>query len=270
MKISKWPFQVYGMELRKIITYRADFWINFIGQTIFSIIIAYFLWVAIFEAKDVSEMQGFTLNKIIFYYLIVPIVFRIQQGETIGGISREIYEGSLNKYILYPINFFKYKIITYLAHSTFFFAQLCLIMSIYLLFFETENFYSFSIIDFLLFTVLIFFSTLCYFSLNAISELIAFWADNIWSLGVIIRFMVKFLGGAMIPLVFFPTLLQDALEYTPFPYIIHFPMKVFFGEYSQVEYFQNLFILNLWTCAFLIITRFIWNKGKLQYTGVGI
>ena len=141
MKLSKWPVQVYGMELRKIITYRADFWINFIGQTIFSIIIAYFLWVAIFEAKNVSQMQGFTLNKIIFYYLIVPIVFRIQQGETIGGISREIYEGSLNKYILYPINFFNYKVISYLAHSTFFFAQLCLIMGLYIFFFEKFYYY---------------------------------------------------------------------------------------------------------------------------------
>jgi len=82
--------------------------------------------------------------------------------------------------------------------------------------------------------------------------------------------MVKFLGGAMIPLAFFPELFQKALEFTPFPYIIHFPMKVFFGEYTLFEYIQNLVILNLWTLAFYFVAKVIWNKGKYSYTGVGI
>jgi uncharacterized protein YyaL (SSP411 family) len=82
------------MELRKIITYRADFWVNFIGQTIFSIIISYYLWQAIFASQGATSMNGFSLDKIIFYYLMVPIISRIQQGEMIGSISREIYDGA--------------------------------------------------------------------------------------------------------------------------------------------------------------------------------
>lgn len=258
------------MELRNIITYRADFWINFIGQTLFSIVIAYFLWVAIFEAKDVKEMNGFTLGKITFYYLIVPIVFRIQQGQTIGAISNEIYQGTLNKYLIYPLNFYTYKLITYCAHSTFFFIQLCFIVIIYLFGFNNQNEFQFSFLNFILFSFLVFLSTLTYFMMNSISELIAFWADNIWSLGVIIRFIVKFLGGAMIPLAFFPETAQHYLNFTPFPYIIHFPMKVFFGEYTFTSYIQGVSILMLWTLIFYVISILVWNKGKYSYTGVGI
>ena len=106
--------------------------------------------------------------------------------------------------------------------------------------------------------------------LNSLSELIAFWADNIWSLGVIIRFATKFFGGAMIPLTFFPEWANTVLAYTPFPYIVHFPMKVFFGEIDLNTILINIGILIFWTIIFYFISKLIWNKGKYSYTGVGI
>jgi ABC-type uncharacterized transport system permease subunit len=83
-----------------MITYRADFWVNFFGQTLFSLTIAYFLWKSIFTSSNVTQMNGYNIEGMIFYYLIVPLIFRIQQGQGIGFISREIYDGSLNKYLL--------------------------------------------------------------------------------------------------------------------------------------------------------------------------
>jgi len=267
---NKWTQHVYAMELRKIITYRADFWVNFIGQTIFSIIISYYLWQAIFASQGATSMKGFSLDKIIFYYLMVPIISRIQQGEMIGSISREIYDGSLNKFLLYPMNFYKYKITTYFAHSTFYYVQLWLIAFVYFLFFHRGESFNLSISNTLIFTFVISISTLTYFMLHSITELIAFWADNIWSLGVITRFIVRFLGGALIPLAFFPEWAVSLLYYTPFPYLIHFPMKVLFGEIEYSMILQNTFILIFWTIFFYIISKVIWNKGKYSYTGVGI
>ena len=270
MQIRKWPLLVYAMELRKIITYRADFWVNFFGQTFFSIIISYFLWKSIFETKQTDVLNGFTLNKIVLYYLIVPIVFRIQQGQMIGFISREIYEGTLSKYLIYPIDFFLYKIVTFFSHSTFFFLQLCLLIFVYQLFFADPTIYQFNTLNFFLFLCLLSLSSLCYFALNSITEFIAFWADNIWSLGAITRFFTRFLGGVLIPLSFFPHWALTILDYTPFPYIVHFPMSVFFGEYELMDFIKNCFILMLWTIVFFTISRILWKKGLYSYHGVGI
>ncbi len=270
MKIPSWIKQVYLMELRKIITYRADFWVNFVGQTIFSILISYFLWLSIFESNSATQINGYTLNKIIFYYLIVPIVFRIQQGETIGAISGDIYNGTLNKYLLYPISFYTYKITTYIANSTFFFLQLCTIALVYYFFINTDSNIKLSFINFLLFSIVLMVSSLTYFYLNSITELIGFWADNIWSLGVITRFLTRFLGGGLIPLSFFPIWSVELLQFTPFPYIVDFPMKVFFGDFTYVSYIQSLIILSLWTLLFRFISKTVWNRGQYQYTGIGI
>jgi ABC-2 type transport system permease protein len=185
---KRWFLSVFTLELRQVINYRADFWVNFIGSTGISFIIAYFLWKAIFISLEVSTLNGFTMDDMIFYYLMAPQILRIQQGSGIGNISREIYDGSLNKYLLYPIDVFHYKICVYIAHTSFYLLQLGLILIGYKLYLGLETPLPFSFADLLLFIVAIYFCALLYFSMSTLSELTAFWADNIWSLGVIIRF----------------------------------------------------------------------------------
>lgn len=258
------------MELRKLITYRADFWVNFFGTTFFSLVIAYFLWSSIFAFTGNEVMSGFDLESMIFYYLMAPLFFRIQQGQGIGFISREIYDGSLNKYLLYPTNIYKMKEATYFAHSFFFFLQFCLILIVYNLFFYNPQIYTFSVLNFILFFIIILLASVLFFYMFTLCEFMAFWFDNIWSLGVILRFGASFLGGALIPLAFFPTWAQELLHYTPFPYLIDFPFKVLVGTVDTFDVFQKGAITLCWLLLFKYSSRAIWNKGKYQYTGVGI
>jgi ABC-2 type transport system permease protein len=270
MFLPSWPWHVYTLELRKIITYRADFWINFFGQMIFTLIVSYFLWSSIFADQGVDQMQGFTLPKLVLYYLIVPLIFQIQQGETIGAISTEIYEGTLNKFIIYPINFYSYKIVTFYAHASFYLLQLTILLLGYALFFYDEAIWALSLVNLILFFLVLLVSAFCYFALNSIIELIAFWADNIWSLGVILRLVTRFAGGVLIPVAFFPDWIQTFLKYTPFPYIVTFPVDVLMGNFSMHEFFANFSILILWILVFLGLARLLWKRGKYSYTGVGM
>lgn len=265
-----WKLNVFAMELRRIVTYRADFWVNFIGQTFFAIVIAYFLWSSIFDTLGTDKLNGFTMRKMIIYYLLVPLVFRIQQGQTIGSISREIYEGSLNKFLLYPINFYGYKVITHLASASFYYIQIGLIIVIYQAFFYDPEVFYLTPLKALYFTLAMLVISIAYFCLNSLSELVAFWADYIWSLGVILRFMVSFLGGALIPLTFFPAWAQEALAYTPFPYMISFPMNILLEGVEFQTFAFNMAVLVCWTLVFYAASRALWNRGRYSYTGVGI
>lgn len=267
---NNWFLSVFTLELRQVINYRADFWVNFIGSTGISFIIAYFLWKAVFISLEVTTLNGFTMDDMIFYYLVAPQVLRIQQGSGIGNISREIYDGSLNKYLLYPIDVFQYKICVYMANTTFYLIQLFLILIGYKLYLGIDQSVSFYFTDFLLFIIAIYFCSILYFSMSALSELTAFWADNIWSLGVIIRFLTSFLGGALIPLSFFPEWANEILKFTPFPYLISFPVTILTKGMSLETYFENLLVLGVWILVFILLARFIWHRGKYKYTGVGI
>ena len=268
--MSKVFFQVFNLELRRLITYRSDFWVNFIGQIFFSLVIAYFLWESIFSHNINKSINGYTITHMIFYYLCAPLFFRIQQGQGIGFISREIYAGEINKFLIYPIKYFSFKLSTYLANSFFIFVQLIILLVVYNLFFYDPKIYSFSIISSIQFLSILIICSISFFYLFSIVELLAFWFDNIWSLAVILRFTTSFLGGVLIPISFFPNWAQEIIYLTPFPYYIDFPMKALTGKLLFQEYLIGMIIIFAWLICFYFIAKLTWKKGNYSYTGVGI
>jgi ABC-2 type transport system permease protein len=262
-----WWKSIASMELRKILAYRSDFWITFVGQTLIQFLVAKALWQNIFESKNISSMNGFDLSRLSLYYLLVPITSRVLSGENIGFLSREIYEGQFTKYLIYPLNFFQYKSITYLTHSFFYLSQLILSLFIFKIF-NPEVTIQISSIALGCFFLII--SALCYLFMSFCIELISIWADNIWSLMLVLRFFVSFLGGGFVPISFFPESIIQILKFFPFYYLINFPILIMQGQIDNIEILKGLFILILWIVFFIFAMKRIWRLGEKSYSGVGI
>lgn len=268
--MRNWFLSVMNMELRKILAYRSDFWVTFLGQVLIQIFIAHALWQAVFAANETEVMQGFTLSKITLYYVIVSVGQRILTGENIGFISREIYEGTFSRYLIYPLSVFQYKATTYLTYSLFYAAQLLLIYFIYRMGF-TETLPSLDeIVNLFLGIGLFLASAFVYVLMVMTVELLALWADNIWSLVVMLRFFSSFLGGGMIPLTFLPFWSQEVLNYLPFPYYLSLPARTVLGETSLSEILNGLGVLAVWGLIFSGLVTLIWKTGQKHYTGVGV
>ncbi len=265
-----WWRHVMAMEIRKILAYRSDFWIIFLGQTAVQLVIATALWKSIFETQGTIQMNGFTLPMMTLYYLIVPIGMRMLTGENIGFISREIYDGSFNRYLIYPLSVFQYKAVTYLTYSLFYGVQLILLFSIY----------QFTMIDVTptLMTFVHLFEGVALFLISATTyvlmamliELLALWADNIWTLVVMLRFFTSFFGGGFIPLAFFPLWAREILVFTPFPYLVSLPVRTVMGQSSSIEITLGIVVLLCWSFFFMGCVALMWNKGQKNYSGVGI
>ncbi len=263
-----WP-HVVSLEFRKILVFRTEFWVTFLGQALVQLVIARSLWSAIFEQQNVTEMNGFTLPMLTLYYVIVPIGSRILTGENIGFLSREIYEGTFTRYLLYPLSWFQYKTLTYFSYSLFYALQLVVFFLGYKIFLagginvsESGNL--------LLGVGLFLLSSLMYLLMSTAVELLALWADNIWSLMVMLRFFSNFLGGALIPLAFFPEKAQIILSYTPFPHLVSLPARTIMGLTSAQEIFHGLIVISVWGVVLAIVVNAMWKKGQKNYSGVGI
>jgi ABC-2 type transport system permease protein len=113
-------------------------------------------------------------------------------------------------------------------------------------------------------------SSLLYFLFSAWLQLIAFWADQIWSLSAIVRFITGLLGGSLLPLSLFPETLRGVLTLLPFSYFVHFPLQCFFGNIPLDQWLHGISIMGCWSVVFAAIYAAVWNRGNLQYTGVGI
>jgi ABC-2 type transport system permease protein len=266
----KWWKYVVAMELRKILAYRSDFWVTFIGQTLIQLLVARSLWEMIFSTQGVSEMKGYTLEMMTLYYLIIPIGTRMLTGENIGFLAREIYEGTFTRYLLYPLSVFQYKTLTYLTYSLFYGVQLLLIYSLFYLVFAHTPFTINHFMNLILGVMLFFCGAMTYVMMAMLIEMISLWADNIWSLVVMLRFFSSFFGGGFIPLSFLPEWSQGILAWTPFPYLISLPARTILGLTSFEEITQGIIILLVWFLVFMETVKLVWKRGERKYTGVGI
>jgi ABC-2 type transport system permease protein len=263
-----WP-HVVSLEFRKILVFRTEFWVTFLGQALVQLVIARSLWSAIFEEQKVSEMNGFTLPMLTLYYVIVPIGSRILTGENIGFLSREIYEGTFTRYLLYPLSWFQYKTLTYFSYSLFYALQLVVFFLGYKLFLAggiTAQEFGNLLLGIGLFLL----SSLMYLLMSVAVELLSLWADNIWSLMVMLRFFSNFLGGALIPLAFFPEKAQLILSYTPFPNLVSLPARTIMGLTDSREIFHGLLVIAVWGVILAMVVHLMWKKGQKHYSGVGI
>jgi ABC-2 type transport system permease protein len=76
-------------------------------------------------------------------------------------------------------------------------------------------------------------------------------------------------GGHLFPLNLLPPTLANALNYTPFPYQLYFPVSIYLGSTSGAALWRGLVIQTFWVLAFYGIARFVWSRGIRKYSAVG-
>lgn len=265
-----WPAKVFSLELRNILAYRADFWLNFFGTVLFNLAISYFLWSSIFLVNDIQEIKGMNINFLLFYYFVVPMNSRIVGQAEFGLISQEVFSGGLNKYLLYPLSFLQYVYVKALTQFFFQFMQLLLGIFLFSLFLEIPNQIILSPTNFIFCFLAMLLSHLCYFFLGSCMEMVSFWTDHTWTLMVMLRFIAHFLGGAMVPIILFPEWATDLIYWTPFPYFLTAPYYLLIGQDLPFSFYQFILVTFIWSSVFYGAAKLTWKKGTHQYTGIGI
>lgn len=261
-----WRSAVFATELKRQFSYRVDFWMRYVIALLVQFIVAVFLWKAVYALNQQQPIAGLSFEEMLRYSFIAIFVFEIAIPE-VSGVATDIYDGSLSRYLVYPLSFLSYKLIAHLARATllsipFLFA--ILVTKIGIIPFELSNYGLLQGVCALLV------STVLYFILSLAFEYAAFWADSVWTLVIMLRFLVSLLGGKTLPLSFFPEWLKAPLELLPFSSIISFPTKAFLGQLTWIQ-FSNQFLLALcWIILISLLNYSIWQRGMRNYSGVGM
>jgi ABC-2 type transport system permease protein len=265
-----WVPYVFSIELKKVFSYRVAFWVQFFMGTGTEIVVAYLVWKAVFSAAGVTEMQGFTFHGLVLYNLFSSFAVKITKGSERGYIAQEIYDGGLTRYLLYPLPFFPYKYVTHVAQQMFAIVQLLMTLGIFALVINDRGGQHVTAGSLGAGIVTCIFAGYLHFLISSCLELVAFWQDVIWNIMVMLRFCMSLLGGAMIPLAFFPEWGRKLVLLTPFPSIISFPVRTFLGQVGPDEWLHNIGLLAAWALAFTLLLMWIWQRGSKRYSGVGI
>lgn len=261
---------VLSVELRTQLSYRATFWINAFAGFLAEFGVTWFVWAAVFAESGKTVIGGYTFDGIVLYFLAAVLFEKVIAGREFEGmVSTDIYEGSLNRYLVFPASYTAFKYAQRLGYLGVAFAQLLIFGCVALLVLDLPL-GAVTPASIAMTAIAMLAASLLYFLVDNIIQYIAFWADNVWSLEVAKRWLVMILGGQMAPLSVFPGKVRAVLEYLPFRFFCEFPARVFLGEIAFVTWIQGLVLIAIWGFTAWLAGRLLWHRGQLQYTGVGI
>lgn len=261
----------FGLEIRKQFAYRADFWVNFILNAVGRLTVAYFLWQSVFTFSGKETIGGMTFQQTLIYFfvaLFVDLMVR-SSAQRVSLIMQEIYDGSLSRFLLYPVSVFEIKFARVLVFVILGLIQMFFGYGLLAIFFGTD-FGIFSIEALLMGCLAVLPGIVLYFIMTFILEMVAFWADGVWSLNVILRFSSGFLGGGFLPLSMFPESWQTGIKALPFYSMIGIPTEAFLGQLTWMGLLNSYLHSLCWLIVLSLVCARVWRRGIKQFSGVGM
>jgi ABC-2 type transport system permease protein len=265
-----WITHLFSLEIRKVLSYRVDFWINFVGAVLTEMLIAYFLWKAVYDANHASQIGGYSFKAMLLYYILVALSRRAVMSLDHGAISYEIYDGSLNRYLVYPVSVFGYKYVSWIANAWVTYLQLLMSLGLFVFAVGMPSDRQFGWQNLLFGSLSLWAASSVYYIFSMLFEMVAFWAESVWSLLVMLRFIALLMGGGLIPIALFPEWSKSVLHDLPFEHMISVPVRCLMGEVGGAEFLSSLGILGVWAILMSACLAWVWRKGTIQYSGVGI
>lgn len=261
---------VAGLRARWLLTHRGDFWIGTVVALTVQAGLVYSLWSSLFREAGATTVGGYTLREIIVYLLMVMVAGRVVRGtgRTEGTFAADIYDGSLVHYAVYPTHYFLFKYAERVGEMLPGLVQLALLLPGAAALGGTDTVAAGggTLLGGLVALVL---ANALYFILFGPVEGVAFWAEGVWSLVFMSRYVVTLLGGGMMPLGLFPAWAREALYWSPFPYLFDRPVNLLLGRVPVGEWWSGCVVGAAWVAALSLATHLVWHHGGRRYTSAG-
>lgn len=268
-RLNTW-WMILRIGLTERMVYRGDFALGTLMRFL-PVVTQIFLWYAIFQSRGTSTLAGYSYEDFVAYYLLTMVARAFSSMPGLShGISRTILSGDIKKYLTQPVDMIGFLLINRVAHKLAYYAVA--IGPFALVFFLCRGYFEHAPGD--LFTWSAFLASLAmgfllgYF-LEACMGLVGFWLGDIGSLLFVYMLFSFFLSGHMFPLDMLPEGWRQVTLLTPLMYLAYFPAAVFLGKIEGVELQQCLAIELGWVLFFLVLSRVLFHRGLVRYSGYG-
>jgi ABC-2 type transport system permease protein len=249
--------------------YRVNFCLDILSGIVSSLIVV-FLWLAIYKSSGRNVIGSYSLPEMVTYILGGGLIntFILTTAEN-PETSQTIQDGSLSGMLIKPISPYWIWLVRDFGSKSFFFFLGLMGYVLVFLFFRGYLTFSMGMGALLLFLLSIGLAALLQFLLFEALSLLSFWHENTYGIRFTMRVVMEVVGGAIIPLSFFPGILQKSFDFLPFPYLIYLPMRIYLNKISSEQVFTEIFKEGLWILGLAIVNLEMWKKGIRQYVSMG-
>src|SRR5213079_2496437 len=260
---------VINVGIQNNLTYR----FNFFALAVFGLIpliATLYVWQTIYSGKGQgSEVGSYTLAEMVSYYLLVTIVDALTAvNEDDWQIAADIKDGNISQFLLKPIDYLGYRLCLFgtgrLIYTVVAVVPVTLFIVLQRKYFVLPADWG----TFGWFLVSTLMTALLQFFMSYTMALLAFWVLEV-STFIFILFAFEYIaGGHLFPLDILPPALAQALQFTPFPYQMFFPVSIYLGQTSGPAIWEGLCIQAFWVAATYSLARFAWGRGIRKYAAV--
>jgi ABC-2 type transport system permease protein len=265
---------VLRISFQERLVYRGDFALGTLMRFL-PIVTQIFLWRAVFSAVQTTggsetAIGGYTYQNMIAYYLLTMIsrAFSSMPGLA-SGISRDIRDGTVKKFLIQPIDMLGFLLANRIAHKLVYY--LVAAGPFALVFYLCQGFFSGwpGPETLLAYVVSLLLAFLLGFLLESTIGMIGFWFLEINSLLFVYMLFNFFFSGHMFPIDLLPGIWGDLVRLLPLQYLAYFPAAVFLGKVTGAELIHGLWIQLGWVIFFLVAARATFHFGARHYSGFG-
>lgn len=238
-------------------------------RNVLRVLMTYFLWNTVFLQNKIAF--GYSKPQMVAYVFLVLIISAfIMSAPSNDNIGGEISNGDLSNYLTKPISYLKYWLTRDWASKLLNMIFAIIEISLLWIIFKPQIHISTSILTIILSILSIFLATMLYFLFTKLAVMVAFWTpENTWGLMFIIMVFLEILSGMIFPLNILPHWAYTAVQFTPFPYLIYFPIGILIGKFSQPEIVQILAQTIAWLIISLFLVNKMWQAGLKTYSAYG-
>lgn len=248
-------------ELKRNLAYKGAFYL-FIVCSLFGSFINYYLWMAIYGSSSKSTLGGLTQHEMVVYVFMSYITCNIVMISIARTVGQDVVKGNVVMNLIKPIDY-RMSLIArsvgtmlyqFLVPSIFVWIGL----EVYKYFVLGEPVTHFS--NIILYLVSVIFSFLIYVLFDFCFGMIAFFTTYIFGLQMAKDALLSFLTGQLIPLTFFPEVVQRVFDFLPFSSMVYAPVMIYLGKYSTGEICFVMARQVVWVVLLYVLGSLIWKQ----------
>lgn len=201
------------------------------------------------------------------YFLVTFLVYAMTRAWVIWNFDYHIRQGTLAINLVRPLDPYLPEVIENLTANLF---RMPMVLSVFLpCLWLTGTLASLSWSELPAFILAMILSWAVTFNISYLIAMFAFWTERAKSLDAWADMLIAILGGGVFPLALLPERVQAALVYTPFPYIIDFPVRVLAEGVPADELIRGYAMQIVWIALIAIAHRLLWREGLKRFAAVG-
>lgn len=234
-----------------------------------------FLWGAVFSALPSQDgnpgrIVGYSYHDMVAYYLLTMLsrAFSSMPGLA-SGITREIRDGTIKRFIVQPIGLLEYLFFYRLAHKLVYYAVAIIPFTV--VFYLCRGFFRETPqgLEWAAYVGSLILAFLLGFFLEATLGLLGFWFLEVSSFLFIYMLLSFFFSGHMFPIDMLPEPMASLVKLIPLQYLAYFPAAVFLGKIQGTALVTGLAIQATWVLIFACLARLALRQGLRHYSGFG-